>query len=822
MTSAAALTETITEFSFGRSMLNILPKSTTKCFWDCLSSAEKLECIRRDRPVNIGGQTAWVAQGIVQKTWQDLVFPSIQKILEEQEAKIFEPCNGLILAFDVNIYMCGSLESFRPTVVASCMEIKVAKMILKFTKAHLKSNRLGFGFLAVRALLALTTGNPSDMGPFSLTQNACGVPISIRYDAGGSHKIKAATIGGCLHVGSKHYGLTAAHMLFADSTNDAELPPSVKDAPLETCEVCSDISDLDVSEDGHSMSLRSSASQTLEESGQEYFWRSDSPQFQLTEYGPLLWDLVTQAPELENHELDWLLIPLEAENQHFENRVQFEGKDIYLHGVTDEAPDDTVILVAGQSGSQLLKASSTLGGIFIPSARRLLRTWSIFHEENTIIHGDSGSWAINESGGVYGYLVGTNEGSRVSYVAPMVTTIAAICGQNPGAEVRFPIRSTLVESERRTMTVRETERRIQLSGSFHAANAPRVSIGRAAKAASVRPWLDEVQAQSGDQALIDQLRDFPDLGDGLSGDEDALSDNDIPLGSEKGEGMSSATSSMIFSVGNQSRRADNDLAFASPEEDIESYPANLDRVLSFVPDIRGADGDREKSDPRYYKRPDAERFFVAGRVFAFLSHETVEGGKPGTDLSTVTYIMGAKDGKRVLSQIRRLVVIQERDGYCIAIPIDTYNGMGLLKDDLSDAERGAHAVVYGSDTKPIVLEKERAMTVKEPIAITLSGAEQKLDEFSRLNFGKALTVQWDVKVMNIGKVAAKSMPAFTRYSSSTLEFRRNVPQRATVDFFETPSRRGSPHEPTMLRRLGKTFMYDSKQGARERIARGVL
>jgi hypothetical protein len=803
-------------------MLNILPKSTTKCFWDRLSSAEKQECIRTDRPVNIGGQTAWVTQGIVQKTWQDLVFPSIQKILEAHEAKIFEPCNGLILAFDVNIYMCGSLERFQPTIVASCMEIKVAKMILKFVKAHLKSDRLGFRFLAVRALLAVTTGNPSDMGPFPLTQNACGVPISIRYDAGGSHKIKAATIGGCLHVGSKHYGLTAAHILFADPTNDAELPPSVKDALLDTCEVCSDISDLDVFEDGHSTSLHSSASLTLEESGQEYFWRSDSPQFRLSEYDPLLWDLIAQAPELENHELDWLLIPLEAGNKHFENRVQFKGKDIYLHGVTDEPPDDTVILVAGRSGSQLLKASSTLGGIFIPSARRLLRTWSIFHEENTLIPGDSGSWAIDESGGVYGFLVGTNEGSCVSYVAPMVTTIAAIRGQNPGAEVCFPIRSTLAESERGTMTVRETEQQVQLPGSFHAANAPRVSIGRAAKAASVRPWLDEVQAQSSGQVSIDQLQDFLGLDDELSEDEEALSDNHISLGSEKGEYMSSATSSMIFSVGNQSRRADDDLALASLEEDIESYRANLNRVLSFLPDIRGTDGDHEKLDPKYNKRRDAERFFVAGRVFAFLSHETVEWGKPGKDLGTVTYITGAKDGKRVLSRIRRLVVIQERDGYCIAIPIDTYNGMGLLKDDLSDAERGAHAVVYGSDTKPIILEEERAMTVKEPIAITISGAEQKLDKLSRLNFEKALTVQWDVKVMNIGKVAAKSMPAFTRYSSSTLEIlqsRRNVPAVG----FETPPRRESPpHEPTMLRGLGETFMYDSEQGAMEKIARRVL
>ena len=214
MTSTAALIETVTDFSFGKSMLNILPKTKTKCFWDSLSSAEQQECVRKDRPVTIGGQTVWVTRGKVQKTWQDLVLPSIEKILKTQEARIFEPNNGLIIPFDVNIYMRGTLDKFRPTVVASCMEAKVAILILKLVKGHLKSHRLGFEYLAISGAISLKTGDPSDIGPFSTTLNACGVPILVRFDAGRSQKIKAATIGGCLHVGSKPYGLTAAPYIF--------------------------------------------------------------------------------------------------------------------------------------------------------------------------------------------------------------------------------------------------------------------------------------------------------------------------------------------------------------------------------------------------------------------------------------------------------------------------------------------------------------------------------------------------------------------------------------------------------------------------------
>ena len=200
------------------------------------------------------------------------------------------------------------------------------------------------------------------------------------------------------------------------------------------------MSDLDVTEDSPSMSSKSSASSALEESRKEYSWRSDSREFQLSDHDPLHWNLVTQTRELESHELDWLLIPLKADDLNFENRVHFQGRDIYLQGVTNKVPDDTVILATGRSGSRLLKASSTLSGIYIPFARQFLRTWSIFHEDIALTDGDSGSWVINESGEVYGSLVGTNEGSGVSHVAPMVTTVAAICQRNRNAEVSFPSR----------------------------------------------------------------------------------------------------------------------------------------------------------------------------------------------------------------------------------------------------------------------------------------------------------------------------------------------------------------------------------------------
>ena len=53
--------------------------------------------------------------------------------------------------------------------------------------------------------------------------------------------------------------------------------------------------------------------------------------------------------------------------------------------------------------------------------------------------------------------------------------------------------------------------------------------------------------------------------------------------------------------------------------------------------------------------------------------------------------------------------------------------------------------------------------VKKPIAVTASNPEQKLHKMSRLNFGKVYSVEWNVKVMNVGKVNADSMATFVCY-----------------------------------------------------------
>jgi hypothetical protein len=101
-------------------------------------------------------------------------------------------------------------------------------------------------------------------------------------------------------------------------------------------------------------------------------------------------------------------------------------------------------------------------------------------------------------------------------------------------------------------------------------------------------------------------------------------------------------------------------------------------------------------------------------------------------------------------------------------PINTYGGRGVTKPGLSTAERQAHAIIYMSDTQPKILPEERDI-VKKPIAVDKASAQQKLDVMSRINFSRVHTVQWDVKVSNIGIVSRDSMPHLMSYWRQGLE-----------------------------------------------------
>jgi mRNA-degrading endonuclease toxin of MazEF toxin-antitoxin module len=73
-----------------------------------------------------------------------------------------------------------------------------------------------------------------------------------------------------------------------------------------------------------------------------------------------------------------------------------------------------------------------------------------------------------------------------------------------------------------------------------------------------------------------------------------------------------------------------------------------------------------------------------------------------------------------------------------------------------------------SGTRPSRLATETDMN-KKPIAVDKASSDQKLDAMSRINFARVHTVNWNVKVMNVGRVTRESMPSLITYWKKALE-----------------------------------------------------
>ena len=94
--------------------------------------------------------------------------------------------------------------------------------------------------------------------------------------------------------------------------------------------------------------------------------------------------------------------------------------------------------------------------------------------------------------------------------------------------------------------------------------------------------------------------------------------------------------------------------------------------------------------------------------------------------------------------------------------------MGVTKAGLSENDRRAHAIIYMIDTRPSCLPEEEQYLTKVPIAIEKASIDQKLNPMSRLNFKKIYTIEYNVKVMNVGKVTDKSLPPLLGYWRKSL------------------------------------------------------
>ncbi|KAF2267705.1 hypothetical protein CC78DRAFT_565900 [Lojkania enalia] len=161
----------------------------------------------------------------------------------------------------------------------------------------------------------------------------------------------------------------------------------------------------------------------------------------------------------------------------------------------------------------------------------------------------------------------------------------------------------------------------------------------------------------------------------------------------------------------------------------------------------------ERLDSSYRMRTgtEARDFFKKGRVFSMLYSEAASEtlARNGADNDAITV---AKFGERVYSQIRRFVIVKSS-------AISTYSHRGTTKSGCNPSE---HVIVYFTGESPVPLQGEYGIT-KEPIEIEPANPSLQMESASRLRLGKTYSIEWNVKVKDIGRVIPEHMSRLVRY-----------------------------------------------------------
>lgn len=170
---------------------------------------------------------------------------------------------------------------------------------------------------------------------------------------------------------------------------------------------------------------------------------------------------------------------------------------------------------------------------------------------------------------------------------------------------------------------------------------------------------------------------------------------------------------------------------------------DLYHFLSLARDVK------ETPYPIFSTRQDSASFFSVGRAFSMIWHEPADQRIPRT--------------QSVAKKLQRMIVAKAGKDLCWCLPINTYNGRGTLAPQLDANQVECHAIIHLKDQPPLRFSQERGMK-REPIALIPAIRSQEWHPASRLDFGRAYTIEHIIaQVINLGKLTRSSQIVFEGY-----------------------------------------------------------
>ncbi|CAG8976950.1 hypothetical protein HYALB_00008861 [Hymenoscyphus albidus] len=146
-------------------------------------------------------------------------------------------------------------------------------------------------------------------------------------------------------------------------------------------------------------------------------------------------------------------------------------------------------------------------------------------------------------------------------------------------------------------------------------------------------------------------------------------------------------------------------------------------------------------------------------------------------------------GKEQYQKLRRFLIVKAFKGHCLCLPINTYSGQGVNKHGV---HADNHAVIYSSETGPVLLPGEESKLTRPAIMMVPSLPQNKLHDASRLNYAKVYTIEYNVKVRFIGRIHANSVyhvaAAFNEIHTSLKPFDGAIDTSSTGDSSQSSRR----------------------------------
>ena len=95
-------------------------------------------------------------------------------------------------------------------------------------------------------------------------------------------------------------------------------------------------------------------------------------------------------------------------------------------------------------------------------------------------------------------------------------------------------------------------------------------------------------------------------------------------------------------------------------------------------------------------------------------------------------------------------------------PITTYSGRGTTKIGV---DQNAHTIVYTQNVPPPKLPGEVKMA-KDPLRVIVDDPQDKLDPKSRINLGKLIQIDHNMRVKSLGMIAPQDLAILLNYVDS--------------------------------------------------------